>query len=396
MNLLALNGGSSSLKFALYQAEPGATPGEARFRGAVARLGPEARAAFTVGRCVGESNAVQAPDQAAALALVLAWLQTQGVARIDAVGCRVVHGGAHFTAPALIDDAVLAAISAASALAPLHNAPALAVIAALRAARGDATPIVAAFDTAFHRTLPPYAATYAIPYALSERHGIRRFGFHGLAHRALAGRYAALSGKTLVGTRLITLQLGNGCSAAAVADGRSVETSMGLTPLEGLMMGTRAGDVDPALVGILARAEGVDVAEVERWLNERSGLLGVSGVSADMRAVLAVAQQGDQRAALAVEMFCYRARRTIGAYLAVLGGADAIVFGGGIGEHQAEVRARICAEMTWCGLALDPLRNAAGGEGCVSATDAPLRAYIAATDEEAVIATDTLYVLAGR
>jgi acetate kinase len=264
-----------------------------------------------------------------------------------------------------------------------------------RAALGPGVLMVAVFDSAFHRTLPPRAYTYALPHELAERHRVRRYGFHGLAHRSMSERYAAVAGVPLAQTRLITVQLGNGCSAAAVAGGQSVDTSMGFTPLEGLVMGTRAGDIDPSVVTYLARKENTTAEEVESWLNRRSGLLGVSGASRDMRELLEREGQGDARCALAVELFCYRVRKYVGAYLAVLGGADAVLFGGGIGEHAAAVRARICAGLEWCGLTLDPGRNAAtvGAEGRISADAARLHAYVLPVNEEAVIVRDTLACL---
>jgi acetate kinase len=247
------------------------------------------------------------------------------------------------------------------------------------------------FDTAFHAEMPEHAYRYAIPHELAVKHGIRRYGFHGLAYRSVLARYAELVGTPIDRATLVALHLGNGCSAAAIKGGRSVDTSMGLTPLEGLVMGTRSGDVDPALVGHLARTEQVPVEQVERWLNERAGLLGLSGRSQDMRDLLA-REREDPRARLAVDVFCYRARKYLGAYLAVLGGADAVVFSGGIGEHAPEVRARICAGMDWIGLALDPARNAAArdGEGRLSPDGARLPVFVIPADEERVIAQDTM------
>jgi acetate kinase len=255
--------------------------------------------------------------------------------------------------------------------------------------------MVAVFDTAFHRSLPIVASRYAIPQELADKHHIQRYGFHGIAHRYLAERCAARMGRPLEDLKLITLQLGNGCSAAAVAAGRSVDTSMGLTPLEGLIMGTRSGDIDPSLPGFLARREGVAVEEVDRWLNHRSGLLGLSGRSQDMRELLHAEQEGDAGASLAIDMFCYRARKYVGAYLAVLGGADAVVFGGGIGENAPAVRARICSGMDWCGLSLDPGRNAGtiGREGRISAEGAGLEAHVLPVDEASVIARETRHCL---
>jgi acetate kinase len=280
-------------------------------------------------------------------------------------------------------------------LAPLHNPASLAGIQGARGLLGSTVPMVAVFDTAFHRSMPPVARMYALPHALAARYRIRRYGFHGIAHASLVAGYAAFTGSTLEKDRLITLQLGNGCSITAIAGGKSVETSMGFTPLEGLVMGTRSGDLDPSIVSYLAHEEKVHAVEVERWLNEESGLLGVSGRSNDMRELLqAVAH--DERASLAIELFCYRARKYIGAYLAVLGGADAIVFGGGIGENSPEIRSRICADMEWCGVRLDPDRNRAavglapGSAARISHDGTAVGVYVVADDEESWIARETV------
>src|SRR5437867_3637721 len=362
MNVLALNCGSSSVKFRLLAVEAGAPP--------------------AAGRALAErTDAVREGDHAAAVrrAIELA----RNTASIDAVGHRVVDGGARFTVPTLIDDAVVDAIEALEALAPLHNRPSLAGIRACRDALGGEVPMVAVFDTAFHAALPERAVRYAIPGELAARHGIRRFGFHGISYAWATARVATLLGRAPDDLRLVALHLGSGCSAAAIRGGASVDTSMGLTPLEGLVMGTRSGDLDPAIVGHLARVEAVPVATVEQWLNERSGLLGLSGRSRDMRDLLEHERE-DPGARLAVEVFCYRARKYVGAYLAALGGAEAVVFSGGIGEHAPAVRARICAGLEWCGLALDPTRNAAtvGVPGRISHDAARIHAFVVPADEE--------------
>jgi len=260
--------------------------------------------------------------------------------------------------------------------------------------------MVAVFDTAFHQTMPAVAKTYALPYELASRHRIHRYGFHGIAHTSLAEGYAAFTGKSLSDTRIITLQLGNGCSVTAIAGGKSVETSMGFTPLEGLVMGTRSGDLDPSVVTFLAQKEKVDVSEVERWLNEESGLLGLSGRTNDMRELLQAATEEDnERAKLAIDVFCYRARKYIGAYLAVLGGAEAIIFGGGIGEASPDIRAMICEGMEWCGLRLNSARNKAaiglqpGQVTQISEDGSPLKVYVVPADEETWIARETVKCL---
>jgi acetate kinase len=278
-----------------------------------------------------------------------------------------------------------------SELAPLHNQPALAAIQTARAILS--VPMVAVFDTAFHRSIPDYASQYAIPHAWTARHRIRRYGFHGIAHRYLAQRYAEISSQPT--SRLITFQLGNGCSAAAIRDGSSLDTSMGFTPLEGLMMGTRSGDLDPALLNYLVKHEGRTLEEIDRDLKSRSGLLGVSGRSHDLRILLDAAQQGDERARLAIEMFGYRVRKYLGAYLGVLNGADAILFGGGIGENSPEVRERILKEMSWCGLQLDPDANArtVGCEGAIHHLASKIGIYVIPVDEGAIVARETLECL---
>ena len=404
MKVLAINCGSSTLKFDLIEMGAEGTPSgrERRLaRGIVDRIGGRGAVEFTCENREGLQEAVTVADHGEATRRVLGWLDSLGLLGSDelaAVGHRVVHGGDRFVEPTLIDDEVIDAIETLSDLAPLHNDPSLLAIRAARVALGPSVPMVAVFDTAFHHTMPEQTSRYAIPLELAAKHHIRRYGFHGLAHRYMTERYAAITSTPLEQVRVITLQLGNGCSATAVEGGRSVDTSMGLTPLEGLMMGTRSGDVDPSLGGFLARHEGIDVREVEAWLNMRSGLLGVSGRSRDMRELLEAERQGDARAALAVEMFCYRVRKYIGAYMAVLGGADAVVFGGGIGENAPAVRARICAGMGWCGLTLDQDRNAAtiSAEQRISADDARVHAYVIPVDEAVIIARDTARCLGQR
>jgi acetate kinase len=394
MKILVINCGSSTLKFQLIETDGDAARRLAR--GIVDRIGGRANIDFAPAEGEPRQETAAVGDHDQATRQVLAWLESVSLlGALDGVGHRVVHGGDRFLEPTLIDDEVVAAIEALTDLAPLHNAPSLRAIRAARAVLGAGAPMVATFDTAFHRTLPERASRYAIPLELADRHRIRRYGFHGLAHRYMTERYAAISATPLEQVKLVTLQLGNGCSATAVEGGRSVDTSMGFTPLEGLMMGTRSGDVDPSLAGYLARREGVDIEEAEAWLNTRSGLLGVSGRSSDMRELLDAEAGGDERAALAVDMFCYRVRKYVGAYLAGLGGANAVIFGGGIGENAPLVRARICAGMGWCGLTLDEERNArtVGSEERISTDDSRVHAYVISVDEAAVIARDTVRCL---
>lgn len=396
MKVLVFNCGSSTLKFQLVEVSHlGAAGPKTRSlaRGLVDRIGENATCSFA--RAGGEPRRepVAIDDHEQAVEEVLGWLargQDGAPLELDAVGHRVVHGGDRFRTSVLIDDEVVAALDELSALAPLHNPACVSAIRAAREILGASMPMVAAFDTSFHHTVPDHAATYAIPYELVLRHKIRRYGFHGLAHRYLALRYAELTQRPEDEVDIVTLHLGNGCSATAIRGGRSVETSMGFTPLEGLVMGTRSGDLDPAIIGFLSRKERLSVAEVEALLNERSGLLGISGRSKDMRELLQRAPS-DGRSRLAVEIFCHRARKYVGAYLAVLGGASALIFSGGIGENSPEVRAQISAGMEWCGLRLDPELNQSriGTEGLISPATAKLPAYVIPVDEERVIALET-------
>jgi len=406
MNVLAINSGSSSLKFKVVEFDESPKTGahfnmSSRYAGFVEEIGPAAKLMLRLdGKTVAQSTSIVS-NHAEAVQHMMQMLEKSSRLegrdfRIDAVGHRVVHGGEQFREPVVIDDGVVAAIVRLAEFAPLHNPGSIAGIEGSRAVLGPHIPMVAVFDTAFHRSIPPRAATYAIDLDLARKHGISRYGFHGIAHASLAGIYAAAVNRPLVQLRLITLQLGNGCSATAIDRGRSVDTSMGFTPLEGLVMGTRSGDLDPAVVGQLVRREGLSVDDVERLLNERSGLLGVSGLSHDMRELLSAAEgDPDSRAALALDVFCYRVRKYIGAYLAVLGGADALVFGGGIGERSAIIRARICDGMDWCGIRLDPLRNetavnlAPGDAMKIGAEDAQVACYVAGVDEEVEIARAT-------
>jgi acetate kinase len=398
MNVLALNCGSSSVKFRLCVVSPTAAAAGALVlaRGLIERIGGASVVSLERDGVPERASGVSLADHQAAVSFVVDWLRERS-APPDAVGHRVVHGGARLVAPTVIDAAAEAVIEALEALAPLHNAPSLAGIRACRSALGPGMPMVAVFDTAFHASLRERAYRYAIPTELSIRHGIRRFGFHGLSYQHVLARYAALTGRQAETATVVALHLGNGASAAAIEGGRSIDTSMGFTPLEGLVMGTRSGDLDPAVVGYLSEREGVPVAEVERWLNERSGLLGLSGTSRDMRDLLA-ARGTDARASVAVDVFCYRARKYVGAYLAALGGADAIVFSGGIGENCPEIRAEICERMEWCGLEIDAAANrgAVGSEARISADGARVSAWVIPTDEEQVIALETARRLTER
>ena len=399
MNILVINCGSSTLKFQLIETAAAGGAERKLARGIVDRIGAAGSYRFDTNDAVIEQKDWPVANHDQAVALVIDWLNSRPELKpIDAVGHRVVHGGDRFATSVRIDDAVVAALEALCEIAPLHNPGALSGIRAARKILGDSMPMVAAFDTSFHYTIPEQAASYAIPYELSRRYKIRRYGFHGLAHQYDIARYAELTGKNAPQVSAVTLHLGNGCSATAIRHGQSIDTSMGFTPLEGLVMGTRSGDLDPALVCYLARKEQVDAVEIDSWLNQRSGLVGISGLSNDMRE-LTEAYPTNPRARLAVDVFCYRARKYLGAYLAVLEGkAAAIIFSGGIGENAAKVRQTILSGMEWCGVTVDENANQSvlGRDGKISAMDSRLDVFVIHTDEEVIIARETLRLIVGR
>ena len=405
MNVLVLNADSSSVKFQLIATDLDRiekNADERLGRGEIERIGGEAVITFRAEGRTPERSAEPVRDIRAAVDLIVRWLSSENsgvkavktIADIAAVGHRVVHGGEHFTQSVLITDEVLRAIEDCIDLAPLHNPANIKGISAARDLFGAGLPQVAVFDTAFHQTLPEYAYLYALPYQLYRRHRLRRYGFHGTSHRYVAYRYRQLRGIAREQTNIITLHLGNGCSAAAIRGGNSIDTSMGLTPLEGLVMGSRSGDLDPAIIDFIGSKEGLTAHDVESLLNKQSGLLGISGLTSDMRELLDEASENnDRRARLAIEIFCYRARKYIGAYLAAMGGAEAVVFTGGIGENSAEIRAKICGNLGWMGLEVDSDRNAAhtgGREGIITGDQSRLAAYVIPTDEELLIARDTV------
>ena len=312
------------------------------------------------------------------------------ISEIVAVGHRVVHGGEHFTERVLITDEVVAAIEHMAALAPLHNPPALLGIhAALELLPG--VPEVAVFDTAFHQTIPRHAFLYALPRELYEKGRIRRYGFHGTSHRYVTARAAELLGKPQDQVNLITCHLGNGASMAAVREGRCVDTTRGLTPLEGLVMGTRCGDIDPAIVFHLARVDNLSVDQIDKLMNKQSGLIGLSGQSNDVRELLRLKQSGDEHAAIALDVFCYRIKKYIGAFLAVLGRLDALIFTAGIGENSPYVREQTCAGLDGLGISLDVDKNGAADvrDQDVSRDGSRSRILVVPTNEEKLIALDT-------
>src|SRR5690349_3701434 len=408
MNVLVLNCGSSSVKFQLIATDLERIEQDADKRlahGIIERIGGAAIVTLTAEGNAPKRFAEPIRDTRAAVEMILRWAVSQesgvaevnSVADIHAVGHRVVHGGERFTSSVLITDEVLRGIEDCIELAPLHNPGNIQGILAARTALGNALPEVAVFDTAFHQTLPDHAFLYALPYQLYRRHRIRRYGFHGTSHRYIAYRYRRLKGIARDATNIITLHLGNGCSIAAIKGGNSIDTSMGFTPLEGLVMGTRSGDLDPSIVDFISAKEGLSAHEVETLLNKQSGLLGISGLTDDMRELLAEAHEhDDRRARLAIEIFCYRARKYIGSYLAAMNGAEAIVFTGGIGENSAEIRARVCGELTGLGVELDAELNAkhgAGKSGQISGDDSRVAVFVIPTNEELLIARDTVRVM---
>ncbi|MDP1645378.1 MAG: acetate/propionate family kinase [Thiobacillus sp.] len=364
--VLTVNTGNSSVRLAAF-----ASQGESLSRGASGHF----------------------PGDLKPAAMLRAFLKGHGIEAVAAVAHRVVHGGARLTAPCRIDAAVEAEIERLVPLAPLHNPRALEWIRACRALFGAETTQVAVFDTAFYAALPEVAATYALPRALCVRHGIRRYGFHGLAHQAMWRRWRELRPDIRAGGRVISLQLGAGCSVTAIRDGQVVDTSIGFSPLEGLVMATRPGDVDPGALTFLARAEGLSLDQIERLLNEEASLFGLSGVSGDMHALL---DTDDADARLAVEVYCYRARKYIGAYLAALGGAEAILFGGGVGEHAPRVRAKILGGLEWLGIVPDPEANrtAVGTERCISHRGSATALWAIPVDEAVPLAQAALAVMA--
>ena len=392
MNVLVLNAGSSSLKYQLINVETH----EVLAKGICERVG-SAEAFHKHG--IDENEVVidtPMPDHNAAMALVLQAL-TSGPTKaidslddIDAVGHRVVQGGKYFYRSVLIDDDVVAKIDELAELAPLHNKAALMGIEACRE-QMPGKPMVAVFDTSFFQTIPPKAYMYPLPYELYEKHAIRKYGAHGTSHRYIAERAAAFMDEPLEDLKLITCHLGNGCSISAIDHGVAVDTSMGLTPLDGLMMGTRCGAIDPAIVPFIMEKENLTAAEVNDLMNKKSGLLGISGISNDLRSVRQASEEGDERAQLAYDMYSNSAKKYIGQYIAVMGGVDAIVLTAGVGENCDKMRRMIFAGLQPLGIKIDLEKNRAGlrGEREISTDDSEVRIVIIPTDEEYMIARDT-------
>lgn len=406
MNILVLNCGSSSLKFQLIATNLeriGQNADQRLAHGQIERIGGSAILNFAVEGKPAEKSAMPIRDIPSALDAVIKWVSAQSIGAInnlgdiDAVGHRVVHGGEYFSQSVLISDEVLRGIEDCIELAPLHNPANVKGIQAVREIFGKALPQAAVFDTAFHQTLPEKAFLYAIPYQLYRRHKVRRYGFHGTSHRYVAYRYRTINNIPRENVNIITMHLGNGCSIAAIKGGNSIDTSMGLTPLEGLVMGTRSGDLDAAILEFIGAKEGLTIHETEMLLNKQSGLLGISGLTNDMRELLAEMQEsGDRRARLAIEIFCYRVSKYIGAYLAAMNGTDAIIFAGGIGENSATIRTLVCENLKWFGVMLDEPENSlhiGGREGVISTEDSRTKICVIPTNEELLIARDTVRLI---
>ena len=399
MKVLVINAGSSSLKYQLFDM----TNEAVLAKGLCERIGidghmkhqPQVEGKETF------DQAVSLPDHAAAIEQLMEKMTSEqygvisDMSEISAVGHRVVHGGENFSASSLIDATVLKAIEDCIPLAPLHNPANITGITACQKVLGD-VPQVAVFDTAFHQTMPNHAFTYALPFEYYETHKVRRYGFHGTSHRYVSDRAAKFLGKPIEELKLISCHMGNGSSLCAIDGGRSIDTSMGFTPLAGLPMGTRSGDMDMGIVEFLMDKENLSISEISNMLNKKSGVLGVSGVSSDFRDLENAAADGNARAALALRMFHYNVAKFIGAYAAALGGVDAIIFTAGIGENGIADRETICANLGFLGLELDSEKNKVRGKETDVATDnSKSRILVIPTNEELVIARDTLEIIKG-
>ena len=394
MNVLVINAGSSSLKYQLMNPETGAVLA----KGLCERIGIDGKFTYkpqVEGKEVLDAIDVAMPTHSEAIQAVLDALvgEKTGVIasmkEIDAVGHRVVHGGEKFAASVVITDEVMAAIEECNALAPLHNPANITGINACKAIM-PGVPMVAVFDTAFHQTMPPVAYTYALPYEFYEKDAVRRYGFHGTSHKYVSQRAAAMLGKDASELKLVSCHLGNGSSITAVDGGKSVDTSMGFTPLAGLPMGTRCGDIDAGIMEYLMNKHGMDITEMLSIMNKKSGVLGISGVSSDFRDLEVASSEGNTRAALAVDAFEYSVRKLIGSYAAVMGGVDAVIFTAGVGENGIGNRANIVKGLEFMGIKMDAEKNKVRGEETdVSADDATVRTLIIPTNEELMIALDT-------
>lgn len=390
MNILVINAGSSSLKYQLIRMEDETT----LCKGVCERIGIDGKYSYKTADGYKVEKEAELFTHKDAFDVILHEM-TRGeghvidsVEEIAAVGHRVTHGGDKFSRSVLVDETAIDAINEMRDISPLHNPPQAATIRACRSVFGEKVPMVAVFDTAFHATMPPKAYTFAIPYKYYEEHGVRRYGFHGTSHRYVSGRVAELMGE--VPHRLITCHLGNGSSLAAIKDGKVIDTSMGFTPLDGIIMGTRCGSIDPSIVSYLAGLEGMHESDISRLLNNESGLLGVSGVSSDCRDVQAAAKAGNKRAQLALDMLEYQLVKLIGSYAGALGGVDAILFTGGIGENDIGLREKVLHDLAYLGVTPDLGANDCRGEEVrISGADSKVQVWVVPTNEEIMIARDT-------
>ena len=392
MNILVINCGSSSLKYQLINSE---TEGVLA-KGLCERIGIDGMLTYQPEGGEKEKSEIAMPTHTEAINAVLAALTNEksgvikSLSEVGAVGHRVVHGGEKFTSSCLINDESMKAIEECNDLAPLHNPANLIGIRACQELM-PGVPMVAVFDTAFHQTMPDVAYTYGIPYEYYEKYKVRRYGFHGTSHSYVSKRTAEIVGKPYDQMKIIVCHLGNGASISAVNCGKSVDTSMGLTPLEGLVMGTRSGDLDPAIIDFVGKKEGLSLDEMNEVLNKKSGMLGISGVSSDGRDLEAAAETGNKRAQLALDVFDYRVIKYIGAYAAAMNGVDAIAFTAGIGENNIKMRKDVCSSLTYLGVKLDEEKNNVRGEvRIISADDSKVQVLLVPTNEELAIARETL------
>lgn len=400
MKILVLNCGSSSIKYKLFEM----TSKEVLAQGGIEKIGLKG-SFLKLTMPNGEKVILEKdiPEHTTGVEFIFQTLTSEkygalkSLDELDAVGHRMVHGGERFSQSVLLNKEVLDVFVACNDLAPLHNPANLKGVNAVAALLPN-LPQVGVFDTAFHQTMPDYAYMYAIPYELYEKYGVRRYGFHGTSHRYVSQRVCDFLGIKPEGVRMITCHIGNGGSVSAIKDGKCMDTSMGLTPLEGLMMGTRSGDIDAGAVTFIMDKEGLNTTGVSNLLNKKSGVLGVSGVSSDMRELDAACQAGNPRAQLAEKMYYYRIKKYVGSYAAALGGVDVIVFTGGVGENQALCRQEVCKNMEFMGIKLDQGINAKvrGEEAVISAADSKVKVVVIPTDEELMIASDTMAILADR
>ena len=395
MKILVLNCGSSSIKYKLFDMDKN----EVIAQGGIEKIGMKG-SFLKLTDAGGEKRIIERdiPEHTCGVQFILEILTGSeygvlgSLSELDAVGHRMVHGGEKFNRSVLLTPEVLESFAACNDLAPLHNPANLKGVNAVKAILPD-IPQVGVFDTAFHQTMPDYAYLYAIPYEMYSKYGVRRYGFHGTSHRYVSGEICKYLGIKAEGSKIITCHIGNGGSITAVKDGKSVDTTMGLTPLEGIMMGTRCGDIDAGAVTYLMEKEGLDETGIMDLLNKKSGLLGISGASSDMREVTASMEAGNERAALAKKMYSYRIKKYIGAYAAAMGGVDVIVFTGGVGENRHEIREAVCENMEFLGIRLDKEVNARimfGKDGIISTPDSKVKVVVLPTDEELMIASDTL------